>query len=79
MHERSARQTVDLPPEEFEILGSDGCVWRAFRQHLGNGVYRTPDDPTTLEDLIDARIRRLQEQDLQEQIAEEFRGPGSRS
>jgi len=51
MYEPSARQAVDPPLEEFIIFGSDGDVWRALRQPLGGGIYRTPDDPTTREDL----------------------------
>jgi hypothetical protein len=41
--------------EECSILGDEGIMRRAARQPLGAGIYRTPDDPTTLQDLIDAR------------------------
>jgi hypothetical protein len=73
VHELSARQTVDPPLEEFTIFGTGGEAWRALRQPLGGGIYRTPDDPTTLEDLIDARITLMRDRELQEQIEEEFR------
>lgn len=51
MHEPSARQTIDPQLEEFTIFSSNGDEWRALRQPLGGGIYRTPDDPSSLEDI----------------------------
>jgi hypothetical protein len=47
---QNATNSFQPPFEEMVILGSDGHQWRALRQPLGGGVYRTPDDPTTPED-----------------------------
>lgn len=68
MHEPSARQTFDPPLEEFVILGSEGEVWRALRQPLGDGIYRTPDDPSSLEDFA-GRLPHVNERAQVEQLS----------
>ncbi len=33
--------------EFFTLTDSEGQIWSAPRQAIGNGLFRTPDDPTT--------------------------------
>ena len=55
MHERGAHQAVEQQLEEFVVFSRDGEVWRALRQPLGGGIYRTPDDPTA-RDLVHEQL-----------------------
>ena len=57
--------------ETFLVRDSDGVIWHMVREPLGGGIYRTPDDPTSLQDLIDARIEAAREREIEELIASE--------
>lgn len=59
-------------PREFTIVDADGVQWSAMREPLGNGIFRTPDDPTTLEDLITRQISDTRANEICEQVEQEF-------
>lgn len=75
MHEPSARQTANSSLEGFTIFDGDGEVWRALRQPLGGGNYRTPDDPTASDDFV-GRPARGTERTQVERLHARDRGVG---